>query len=63
MIAKKCDRCGSLYEEKLDCRDVWRYNVTKDCYPYPDKIELDLCYNCKYDLEQWLKGTKNGEET
>lgn len=62
-IAKKCDRCGALYEAFLfPQNDAWRYNVTKDCHPYPDIITLDLCYNCKCELEKWIKGYKKEGE-
>jgi hypothetical protein len=60
--AKTCDRCGEvipLYQKLPDKEfkdGYWRYEVRKDCYPYPD-IEIDLCLNCKKDLvENWLKG-------
>ena len=50
MNAKKCDRCGALYENNLS----WKYSVLKDCYPYSDQ-KIDLCNNCMYELEKWLK--------
>lgn len=51
--AKKCDRCGALY----DHAEAWRYSVVKDCHPYPEH-KLDLCHNCMYELEKWIEGDK-----
>lgn len=57
MNAKKCDRCGQLYEEnEIDIRNPFRYKITKDCHPYPDEIEIDLCDKCREDFIRWLKG-------
>lgn len=63
--AKVCDRCGqtiklfgyddNMHYEMSQRDDSWRYEITKDCYPYPDKIKIDLCINCKKDLLKWLK--------
>lgn len=56
--AKICDRCGQtikLFEDELSYQDeAWRYEITKDCHPYPDKIKIDLCSDCKSDLKRWL---------
>ena len=56
--AKICDRCGQtikLFENKLSYQDeAWRYEIIKDCHPYPDKIKIDLCSDCKKDLKRWL---------
>ena len=57
--AKVCDRCGKIissYDAGLSYKeDVWRYEITKDCHPYPDKVKVDLCFDCKKDLVRWLK--------
>lgn len=61
MDAKKCDRCGALYDPWAfgdSESNAWRYSVVKDCHPYPEEHELDLCHNCKYELEKWLEGDK-----
>jgi hypothetical protein len=50
MNAKKCDRCGALYDPKVS----WEYSVIKDCPPYPEQ-RIDLCHNCMYELEKWLQ--------
>lgn len=54
---KKCDRCGKLYEEnEVDIRNPFHYKITKDCHPYPDEIEIDLCDKCRENFKEWLKG-------
>ena len=61
--AKKCDRCGKLYDiEEIvnDYSDMrLRYALSKDCHPYPE-IRLDLCKECRIDLYKWLQ--KGGAE-
>ena len=47
--AKKCDRCGAFYNELPG----WRYKVVKN--EYPTLQSIDLCNNCNYELEEWLK--------
>lgn len=50
--AKKCDRCRVLYEQPS--RDEMPYDVKKkdmNCC-------LDLCPDCKYDLEDWMTSEK-----
>lgn len=54
MDAKKCDRCGALYDP---VKKDYLFFVTKCNHPYPDTV-VDLCYNCSYDLEEWLKEKK-----
>lgn len=57
--AKKCDRCGKLYDteeiiKEIDYSDMWwRYVLIKDCHPYPE-MRLDLCKECRIDLYKWL---------
>ena len=61
--AKKCDRCGKLYDREeivIDYSDMWwRYGLIKDCHPYSE-IRLDLCKECRIDLYKWL--SKGGAE-
>jgi len=56
---KVCDRCGKvipfLSKELLTEKEAWRYEITKDCHPYPDVITIDLCLDCKRDLMRWLE--------
>ena len=57
MNAKKCDRCGALFEEKelFDFSDDrMRYAIIKDCHPFPDQIKLDLCPSCQKGFFKWL---------
>lgn len=56
--AKICDRCGQtikLFDNELPYEnDAWRYEIIKDCHPYPDSLKIDLCSDCKRDLVRWL---------
>lgn len=47
--AKKCDRCGKLYEHPGK-RDIC---ILKDMHPYPTE-SLDLCEECQKELMEWL---------
>ena len=60
MDAKKCDRCGAFYNP-LAFGKAWRYSVVKDCHPYPEH-KVDLCNNCRLELEMWLEGDKKTHE-
>ena len=57
--AKKCDRCGKLYDtnkiiNEIDYSDMrFRYGLVKDCHPYSE-MKLDLCKECRVDLYKWL---------
>lgn len=61
--AKKCDRCGKLYDTEeiiIDYSDMrFRYELVKDCHPYPE-FRLDLCKECRIALYEWL--IKGGAE-
>ena len=61
--AKKCDRCGKLYDPEeidIDYSDMrLRYVILKDCHPYPE-MRLDLCKECHINLYRWLM--KGGAE-
>ena len=63
--AKLCDRCGKvisfLNSELIKEKEAWRYEIIRDCHPYPDKITIDLCLDCKKDLVKWL-GTRRANE-
>lgn len=55
MDAKKCDRCGELYEKnKIDIRDPFRYEITRDNHPNPSVTTIDLCDKCREDFIRWL---------
>lgn len=59
--AKKCDRCGALFEpyDYQNIGEAWRYSVLRDNHPYEEN-RLDLCNSCRIELEKWIKkgGTK-----
>jgi len=50
--AKKCDRCGALYEHNFELY-LNSYYVSKDCHPQVD-FKLDLCPTCQKSLENWF---------
>lgn len=62
--AKKCDRCGKLYDPTeivIDYSDMrFQYVISKDCHPYPE-MRLDLCKGCRIELHKWWMegGAKN----
>lgn len=49
--AKKCDRCGALYEKPV-CNPILQ--ITQDNHPY-SPIHIDLCPQCYEELKQWLQ--------
>lgn len=58
---KQCDRCKEAYDPYYDSYNIsnyddetWRYSVSKDCYPYPEKHKIDLCSECRKKLVRWL---------
>lgn len=62
--AKKCDRCGKLYEEyntvcdSKNINGVMLLNLDSHGQYYSNKT-LDFCPNCKDSFENWLHGTKH----
>ena len=55
MNAKKCDRCGTQYEEgPLDVKNPHRYEITKFDSPYPYATTMELCGKCRQDFIKWL---------
>ena len=65
MEAYKCDRCGEFYinsSTKIDHTTVRRlYLVQFESGSRPNKI-LDLCCNCKHDLDEWFNKFNIKEE-
>lgn len=64
MNAKKCDRCGKLYnlyghtEKGLKANGI----ITKCTLVYGDHCTVkhyDLCPVCMYKLNKWLRGANN----
>lgn len=67
--AKKCDRCGVLFEPYIKDENV-RLNKESECTGYSnlllrvknimnpyfdEQINIDLCKNCANSLNNWLK--------
>ena len=52
MKAKCCDRCAKLYlDEKLKSELILMRETGKK---YKSRHTLDLCNDCREDLERWL---------
>lgn len=73
MTIKKCDRCGKFIPEKkksfgdvmtetinnalkIKAKTQPRYSLARD--DLFDNNILDLCGECQFDLDKWLKGAK-----
>lgn len=52
-MAKKCDRCETLYE-KLD-ENPPIFLLRDNCNTYMSFDLVDLCSGCQADLESWFK--------
>lgn len=64
MLAKKCDRCGKLYEHYDIFNNTRRNGISiihRDKFGNKDYLanEFDLCLECMISLTNWLK---RGEE-
>lgn len=57
--AKKCDRCGKLYDEKVRYPYPQIKVVDKESASYQrvymDLNDLDLCWSCEKSFFDWLK--------
>ena len=51
--AKKCDRCGKLYELPKVKPDL-RLILIQYYHPFGDE-RVELCNECQKELEKWLK--------
>ena len=65
-LAKKCDRCGKLYEEyntKEDCKKINGIALLNiDCHEkYYLHGPIDLCPDCKDSFKEWL-ANKNKDD-
>lgn len=49
--AKKCDRCGRVYDAPTYVSDL---RINRYTHPYGDRW-YDLCSGCEGDLEKFLK--------
>lgn len=66
MLARKCDRCGGLYQPK--CFDIRRSRINGIVLIERDlsnmtsyRLYIDLCPSCLEKLDAWLK--MKGETT
>lgn len=61
MLAKKCDRCGKLYEHYRDIDGYGKYNGVKLVSLQANGIEqtrasaMDLCPECMKEFENFMK--------
>lgn len=53
MDAKKCDRCGTLYERDSKYLKIGELRLIRNG-EYHDEC-LDLCPHCKLSLNGWFK--------
>ena len=63
-FAKKCDRCGKLYEEYNTEHDSKKINGIMTLNldfkrRYYSNESLDLCPECKDSFEEWLGRKEN----
>lgn len=56
MIARKCDRCGLLYEEPKD-GEVCGFRWAIGPHWYLGKL-IDLCPDCTDMLSDWMDGER-----
>ena len=65
-MAKKCDRCGKLYEPKQELSDkelrkgAWRFNIIRDDHPYGE-TRIDLCDSCRDLFYFWFCNEKTSK--
>lgn len=56
MTAKKCDRCGALYEDNAKGKTiVGVMPITADCERLFDNVVRDLCPKCVAKFTKWMK--------
>ncbi|MBQ5825396.1 MAG: hypothetical protein IIW48_11400 [Clostridia bacterium] len=55
--AKKCDRCGTLYEIGKNCRQqsICSYYIWRNNGLFRDDKVIDLCNCCQEELIKWLE--------
>lgn len=61
MNAKKCDRCGILYENYINndnCSNAIRISYRKEDFTVVNNDFFDLCPKCMESFERWLKEGK-----
>ena len=62
-MARKCDRCGALYESYQNCKSVKRANaiilIDRDYKnQFWERETYDLCPDCQRELCNWLNAAK-----
>lgn len=62
-LANKCDRCGKLYERRVN-NDAYKI---KKILPYTE-VDIDLCSECQEAFEKFMKSCektniRKGEES
>lgn len=61
MLAKKCDRCGKLYEHYRELDEYGKYNAVKLIYLQANGIErtcassMDICPECMEKFKNFMK--------
>ena len=67
MLAKKCDRCGKLYEHYGDIDGYGKCNAVKLVYLQANAIEqsctdaMDLCPECMEEFKNFIKIKLEGD--
>lgn len=69
--ARKCDRCGKLYEHydrKVDGMDINGISLVESgefcgSHTQKTKMYIDLCPECLTQLAEWLEGGENSDKT
>ena len=61
MVARKCDRCGALYERYGKNRPALQVHLNR--YPVAKGLWYDLCPECQEKLEDWMALAEFEEET
>lgn len=66
MIAKKCDRCGKLYEsatKDIDGEEIEGIKtIGKVKYGFSSEKNYDLCEDCLSSFKSWIRINLNNEE-
>ena len=65
MEARKCDRCGQFYINNyavVDCTNVSNIYLTKFDIISHGRTHIDLCCDCKHDLDEWFGKFKKEEQ-
>ena len=68
MDAKKCDRCGRFYinvndstTTGLSYTNVSRLYLAKFISTSARDMTMDLCHDCRHDLDEWFNKFKKEE--